>query len=291
MFDGFVGKRITTTGGEINLVTGGGGPPVLLLHGYPQSHVMWHKVAPNLAEKFTVVVPDLRGYGDSAKPDGGDDHAGYSKRAMAADQVAVMAALGHEKFMVAGHDRGARVAHRMALDHADKVTRLTLLDIVPTYRMFADTDKRRATVYYHWFFLIQKAPFPETMIGASAEYYLRTLFHRWGTGEAAITDEAFAEYLRCFHDPATIHATCEDYRAAATIDLEHDQADLDRRITCPVQALWGEKGAMHDLYDVVETWRERADDVRGHAIPCGHFIPEEAPGETIAALMAFFGET
>lgn len=288
MLEDFEPLRIATEGAEINLVKGGDGPPLLLLHGYPQTLAMWHKVMPGLAERFTVVASDLRGYGDSSKPPGGDDHAGYAKRAMALDQVEVMRALGFERFFVAGHDRGGRVAHRMALDHADAVARLAVLDIVPTHKIFATTDKALATAYYHWFFLIQPYDLPERLIGADPEYYLRRLFARWGAIGDAFAPEAVGEYLRCFRDPETIHASCEDYRAAASIDLEHDDADLETKLACPLLALWGEKAAMHRLYDVLACWRERAADVRGRALPCGHYLPEEAPGETLAELVAFF---
>ena len=288
MFTGFERLEIDCGDAVINLVKGGSGPPLLLMHGYPQTHVMWHKLAPALAERFTVVATDLRGYGDSAKPPGGDDHAGYSKRAMAADQVAVMRALGFERFHVAGHDRGGRVGHRMALDHADAVTKLAVLDIVPTHKLFATTDKALATAYYHWFFLIQPHDFPETLIGNDPDYYLDFVFARWGADADAFAPEAMAEYRRCFSDPAAIHASCEDYRAAASIDLEHDEADLGRRLTCPLLALWGEKGTMHRLYDVLACWRERAQAVEGRALACGHYLPEEAPEETVAALSRFF---
>ncbi len=287
MFENFTRTRVDTTGATINLVQGGSGRPLLLLHGYPQTHVMWHKIAPRLAETFTVVASDLRGYGDSSKPPGGPDHGGYSKRAMAQDQVEVMAKLGFEEFFVVGHDRGARVAHRMALDHPGRVRKLAVLDIVPTYKMFAAVNKDLATAYYHWFFLIQPYDLPETLIGARPEYYLRTKLARWSAGTAAFAPEAVAEYVRCFSDPATIHAGCEDYRAAASIDLVHDQADLDRKVTCPVLALWGAQGRAGRAYDVTETWRERASDVRGRALPCGHFLAEEAPEETCAELHAF----
>ena len=288
MLKDFERLRIATEGAEINLVKRGDGPPLLLLHGYPQTLAMWHKVMPGLAERFTVVASDLRGYGDSSKPPGGDDHAGYAKRAMALDQVEVMRALGFERFFVAGHDRGGRVAHRMALDHADAVTRLAILDIVPTHKIFATTDKALATAYYHWFFLIQPYDLPERLIGSDPDYYLRRLFARWGATGDAFAPEAVAEYLRCFRDPEAIHASCEDYRAAASIDLEHDDADLETKLACPLLALWGEKAAMHRLYDVLACWRERAADVRGRALPCGHYLPEEAPGETLAELVAFF---
>ncbi|MFQ5783903.1 MAG: alpha/beta fold hydrolase [Alphaproteobacteria bacterium] len=288
MFFGFERRRIDAAGVGINLMIGGSGPPLLLLHGYPQTHVLWHKVAPRLAERFTVVASDLRGYGDSGKPPAGDDHAGYSKRAMAADQVAVMRALGFERFFVAGHDRGGRVAHRMALDHADTVTRLAVLDIVPTYKLYATADRALATAYWHWFFLIQPFDLPERLIGADPEYYLRRLFARWGAAATAFSPAAMREYLRCFSDPATIHASCEDYRAAASVDLEHDRSDLDRKLACPLLVLWGEQGAMHRLYDVLACWRERARDVSGRALGCGHYLPEEAPGETADELIGFF---
>jgi haloacetate dehalogenase len=286
MFEGFERRRIDAAGTEINLVIGGAGPPVLLLHGYPQTHAMWHRVAPALARRRTVVVADLRGYGDSARPPGGEDHAGYSKRAMAADQVAVMAALGFERFAVVGHDRGARVGHRMALDHASRVEKLAVLDICPTLYMFERTDFAFAAAYYHWFFLIQKAPLPETLIGADPAFYLRWTMTRL-TGANPFAPEAMAEYLRCFTRPETVHSTCEDYRAAASIDLEHDRADRGRKITCPLLALWGERGVVGRLYDVLAVWRDHAERVSGHGLPCGHYIPEEEPDATVRALEAF----
>ncbi len=288
MFDGFETHRIETRETEINLVAGGAGPPLLLLHGYPQSHVMWHKVAPALAEHYTVIVPDLRGYGDSGKPASDPDHLVYSKRSTGNDMVEVMEAMGHRRFRLAGHDRGGRVAHRMALDHAECIEKLALLDIVPTYRLFQDTNQQIATAYYHWFFLIQPNGMPEHLIGADPEYYLRYSLGRWGLGGDAFTPEAMAEYVRCFSDPATIHASCEDYRAGASIDLRHDEEDNGKMIDCPTLVLWAGLGAMHKVYDVLDTWRERARDVTGRAIECGHFLPEEAPAETIEALAAFF---
>ena len=285
MFAGFTRTTIATQGATINVLIGGTGAPVLLLHGYPQTHVMWHKIAPRLAKDFSAVIPDLRGYGDSSKPPDGENHFGYSKRATAQDQVEVMDHLGFKQFAVVGHDRGGRVGHRMALDHAERVTKLAVLDIVPTHKLYHNVNKEFATAYYHWFFLIQPSPFPETLIGNNAEFYLNSLLGR--LKPEAITPEAFAEYLRCFCDPATIHATCEDYRAAASIDLAHDDADMDRKITCPVLALWAGKGAMHKMYDVLATWRERATNVSGKALPGGHFLPEEAPEETFAELKAF----
>ena len=279
--------RITTTGAEINLRRAGEGPPLLLLHGYPQTHVMWHKVAPALAERFTVVLTDLRGYGDSAKPPGGDNHQAYSKRAMAQDQVEVMTALGFDSFAVAGHDRGARVGHRLALDHPERVSKLALLDIAPTLAMYERTDMAFASAYYHWFFLIQPYDLPERLIGADPNFYLEKKIGKWSNSPGAFAATALAEYKRCFRDPATIHATCEDYRAAASIDLEHDRADLGRKLVCPVLALWGAKGVIERNYPVLEIWRERAAEVSGKALPCGHFLAEEAPAETLAELLKF----
>ena len=288
MFEGFTRQRLTVSDTEINLVTAGDGPPLLLLHGYPQSHIMWHKVASRLAKKFTLVIPDLRGYGDSGIPESDDDHYNYSKRATAKDQVEVMELLGHTQFMVCGHDRGGRVAHRMTLDYPKKILKICVLDIVPTYRIFADADKDLATKYWHWFFLIQKSPVPETLISNSLEFYLRTQFGAWGHAEGAITEEAFSEYLRCFKNENVVHATCEDYRAGASIDLEHDRVDLDVKISCPMLALWGALGAMHKRYDVVNVWKERASRVGGRAIESGHFIPEEAPDDIVDSFLEFF---
>jgi haloacetate dehalogenase len=287
VLDGFQQDRITTTGAEINLRWAGEGPPLLLLHGYPQTHVMWHKIAPALAERFTVVLTDLRGYGDSAKPPGGDNHEAYSKRAMAQDQVEVMTALGFDSFAVAGHDRGARVGHRLALDHPERVSKLALLDIAPTLAMYERTDMAFASAYYHWFFLIQPYDLPERLIGADPDFYLEKKIGKWSQNPGAFTAAALAEYKRCFRDPATIHATCEDYRAAAGIDLEHDRADLGRKLACPVLALWGAKGVIERSYPVLEIWRERVRDLRGKALPCGHFLAEEAPTETVAELLNF----
>lgn len=287
MFEGFERIQITASGATINVLKGGNGTPVLLLHGYPQTHVMWHKIAPRLAKDFSLVLPDLRGYGDSSKPPDGQDHFGYSKRATAQDQVEVMEQLGFKQFAVVGHDRGGRVAHGLALDHPERVTKLAILDIAPTHKLYSNVNKAFATAYYHWFFLIQPAPMPETLIGNSAEFYLNSLLGIGRLKPHATTPEAFAEYLRCFRDPATIHATCEDYRAAASIDLVHDEADMDKRVTCPVLALWGEKGVMHRTHDVIAVWRERANHVSGKPLPCGHFLAEEAPEETLAELRAF----
>ena len=287
MFEGFERVRIETEGASINAVCGGKGPPVLLLHGYPQTLVMWHLAAPRLAESFTVVATDLRGYGDSSKPEGGANHAAYSKRSMAADQVEVMEALGYGSFAAVGHDRGGRVAHRMALDYPERVTKLAVLDIVPTHYVFATADKELATAYYHWFFLIQPYDLPERLIGADPDYFLGKKLGGWGTGIEMFVPEAYAEYERCFSDPKTIHASCEDYRAAATIDLEHDEADRDQRVECPLLALWGEKGVVERLYEVLEVWSEYARNVRGRTLPCGHYLAEERPGETVGELVSF----
>jgi haloacetate dehalogenase len=287
MFEDFEQTQINTSGATINLVEGGNGFPLLLLHGYPETHLMWHKIAPRLAQEFTVVVPDLRGYGDSSKPKGDPDHYNYSKRAMAQDMVEVLTQLGFEEFFVVGHDRGARVGHRMALDHAQRVRKLAVLDIAPTYRMYLTADKAFATIYYHWFFLIQPYDLPERLIGSQPEYYLRACLTRWSADASAFSPEVVEEYIRCFSNPATIHATCEDYRASATIDLLHDEADMNQRVMCPLLALWSEKGFVGRKYDVLETWRERASNVRGGVLPGGHFLPEEAPDDTYGAVREF----
>ena len=287
MFEGFATKRIAINDVTINYLTKGDGPTLLLLHGYPQTHVMWHEIAPALAERYTVVVPDLRGYGDTSKPPSDDQHFVYSKRSNAADQAALMGALGFKTFMVAGHDRGARVTHRLCLDFPDRVTKAALLDIIPTTEVFKRVNQFVATAYYHWFFLIQPNNLPETLIGGNPEFYLRRMATR--KGKLIFTDEAFAEYLRCFSDPATIHATCEDYRAGASIDLEHHAADNGRKIACPVLILWGEKGLVGYKQDPLAIWSEYAQNVCGHSVPNGHFLPEESPRETLSALLEFFG--
>ena len=288
MFPEFEAQDIATRETTIHTLVGGSGPPLLLLHGYPQTHAIWHKIAPQLAESFTVVATDLRGYGDSGKPASDPAHLAYSKRAMAQDQVEVMRSLGFERFFVVGHDRGARVGHRMALDHRERVQKLAVLDIVPTHKVFATVDKAVATGYYHWFFLIQGADLPETLIGHDPAYYLQAKLRQWTGDVGAFDPEALAEYIRCFRDPAAIHASCEDYRAAASIDLEHDEADMDRQVGCPLLVLWGEKGLIDRHYDVLATWRERASEVRGRKLDCGHFLPEEKPEETLDELLAFF---
>jgi haloacetate dehalogenase len=290
MFPGFRSQRVSVDGVEIFLETGGSGPPLLLLHGYPETHAMWHKVAPQLARQYTVVCPDLRGYGQSAKPPGTADHSNYAKRAMAADMVGVMRQLGHEKFFLAGHDRGGRVAYRLALDHPQAVQKLALLDIVSTKAAFEGTGQALATAYFHWFFLIQPAPFPEKLIGADPRFYLETTFRKWAKRPEAFGDELVEEYIRAFSDPACIHATCEDYRAGATVDLENDRKDVaaGKKITCPNLILWGAEGVVGRLFKPLETWRDLIENPQGQALPCGHFLPEEAPAETLAALQAFF---
>ncbi len=279
---------MVTRAGEVNLRLGGEGPPLVLLHGYPQTHVMWHRLAPALAERFTVICPDLRGYGDSAKPPGGAGHELYAKRAMARELVEVMDSLGIGRFNLAGHDRGARVAHRLCLDFPERVRRACVMDIAPTLTMYRQTDMAFANAYFHWFFLIQPYDLPERMIGADPAGWLRHCLGAWGKSGMEVFDpRALAEYERCF-DPAGIHATCEDYRAAASIDLAHDEADAAARIDCPLLVLWGDKGVVHRSYDVLAVWRAKAETVEGRALPCGHFVPEEAPEETLAALRAFF---
>lgn len=285
LFPGFEPLAVQTSGATIRGVKGGSGPALLLLHGWPQTHAEWHRVAPELAQHFSVVAVDLRGYGDSSKPADAPGHASYSKRAMARDGVEVMQSLGFERFAVVGHDRGGRVGHRMALDHAERVSRLAVLDIVPTLKLYSDVTKQFASAYFHWFFLIQPAPLPETLLGNNAEFFLRALFQR--LVPSAIPEPVFARYLHAFSDPATLHAMCEDYRAAASVDLEHDRSDLATAVACPLLALWGERGAMHPLYDVLATWRERASDVRGKSLPGGHWLPEELPELLLAELLAF----
>ena len=293
-FDGFELQRIKVNGVQIAARVGGreDAPPLLLLHGFPQLHVMWRRVALQLHERFRLVLPDLRGYGDSYKPPGTADHADHSKRVMAEDLAALMTQLGHKRFGLVGHDRGGRVAHRLALDHAPRVSKLCVIDIAPTLDMYAATDFRFASAYYHWFHLIQPAPLPERMIGADAKFYLHWKLGGWGsTGIAHIEPEALAEYERCFCTPEAIHSACEDYRASAGIDLDHDRASraAGDKIGCDTLVLWGERGVVRRLFDPLALWQAQcAGQVTGQAMPAGHFIPEELPGETAQALLGFF---
>ena len=286
LFEGFASEKVDVGGGvEIPARIAGSGPPLLLLHGNPQTHAMWHLVAPALAEDFTVVATDLRGYGDASKPASDAEHAPYSKRTMAEDQISIMNHLGFDRFAVCGHDRGGRVGYRMALDHPGVVTKLAALDIVPTWEAFSRAGMSFGLGYWHWFFLAQPHPLPERMLGTNAGDFLfrgpRELF----------APGAMDEYLRCLRNPETVRAICEDYRAAATIDFAHDAEDREggRRITCPLLVLWGSRGNLEEWYDVLDVWRGWAGDVEGRAIDSGHYIPEEAPGETLAELRGFFG--
>lgn len=291
MFEGFTSHTVPVGNGiEIAAVVGGAGPPVLLLHGFPETRACWRKIAGGLARHFTVVASDLRGYGQSSKPPGGGGHAAYAKRAMAADQAALMRALGFERFRLVGHDRGGRVAHRLALDHPGAVERLAVLDICPTATMYAATDQKFATAYYHWFFLIQPADFPERMIANNTHHYVRHTIASWCRTDGAFDEAILRHYVETLFDPAAIHAACEDYRAGATIDLEHD-AESDAagaKLTMPVLALWGARGTVGKTFDVLATWRDKsAAPVTGHALDCGHFLPEEAPEDTLKALLHF----
>ena len=265
------------------------GPPLLLLHGHPQTHAIWHRVAPTLAANFTLVLADLRGYGDSSKPQGDVDHGNYSKRTMALDMLRVMQALGHERFAVLAHDRGARVAHRLAVDHPAAVSRLVTLDIAPTLAMYEQTSQAFARAYWHWFFLIQAAPLPERLIEADPAAYIRDVMGRRHAGLAPFDPRALAEYMRAMALPGAAHGLCEDYRAAADIDLVHEQADRDagHKMSQPLLALWGTEGVAQRCFDTLAEWHRVASDVRGQALPCGHYIPEEAPDALLAQVLPF----
>jgi haloacetate dehalogenase len=290
LFPGFTPCRVPTPDGQhIHALVGGDGPPLLLLHGHPQTSAIWHKVAPVLARHFTLVLADLRGYGDSAKPAGDAEHALYSKRTMAADMLAVMQHLGHARFTVLAHDRGARVAHRLAADHPAAVQRMVLLDIAPTLAMYEQTSNAFARAYWHWFFLIQPAPLPERLIEADPAAYVRDVMGRRSAGLAPFDPRALAEYVRCLALPGAAHGICEDYRAAAGIDLVHDRADRDagRQLPMPLLALWGAQGVVHQCFQPLAEWQRVATDVRGHALPCGHYIAEEAPEALLDAARPF----
>lgn len=289
MFQNFQPVSAVAEGVAIHAVKGGSGPALLLLHGHPQTKAIWHRVAPALAESFTVVAADLRGYGDSGKPAGLADHRNYSKRRMAQDQVELMQALGFDEFLVVSHDRGARVAARMAIDHPGRVRKLVTLDIAPTLAMYRQTSFEFARAYWHWFFLVRPAPFPETLIRADPDLYLKQTMGSRSAGLKPFTREAYAEYLRCLSDPATAHGICEDYRASITIDLEHDQASLaaGEKIACPLLVLWGADGVVGKCFDPIAEWRKWSDSVDGGPLPCGHYIPEEAPEALLDRVLPF----
>ena len=284
MADFMAGMRRSTVranGIRMNVWTGGEGPTLVLLHGYPQTGQMWHKLSPTLMKRFNLIIPDLRGYGDSEKA-----RSGFDKKTMAKDIACLASELGHETFFLMGHDRGARVAHRLALDFAERVEKLIVLDIVPTHTIFSRTGRELAAAYWHWFYF-QAPDLPEIMIRNSAEPFLQTMFRSLSWRPDAIDDLLFAEYLRAFTSPGTIRCGLEDYRAAATIDYEDDERDLGTKLSCPVYTIWGQFGKMESLFDVVDTWKEKADNVIGKSLPCGHFIPEEAPDELLSEIVPF----
>ena len=292
LFPGFKSQYIKTSGATIRVLTKGSGQPLLLVHGHPETHVTWHKIAPALAEQYSVVLTDLRGYGDSSKPAGGTDHADYAFRAMAQDQIEVMRQLGHTRFMLAGHDRGGRVAHRLCLDHPEAIQKVALLDVAPTLTMYNDTSKEFATKYVWWFLQIQPEPMPEHLISLDPVFYLRDHLYVQCKTPGAVTPDAMAEYIRCYCCKGTIHAVCEDYRAAASVDLDMDRADeaAGHKIQAPVLALWGAKGTVGQLWDVLATWRPKAAaSVIGEALPCGHLLPEEQPQLVLEKFRSFFG--
>ncbi|WP_300031569.1 alpha/beta hydrolase [uncultured Roseobacter sp.] len=290
MFQEFVEEWIEGDGATLFVRRAGpeSAPPVVLLHGYPQTSAMWHGVAPLLARSFQVICPDLRGYGRSGKPASGPPHQPYSKRAMASDIVTVMQRLGHKRFLVGAHDRGARVAHRLGLDHPDRVAAMVLLDIAPTREMYAGTNARFAQAYWHWFFLTQPEPLPEQMIGADPEAFWKLKCFNQARGKAPFSPEALSEYLTAFASPDAIHASCEDYRAAAGIDTEHDNEDVDRKLDMPVLALWAKQGVIETCFDALSLWRRRAERVEGEALDATHYIAEEIPEEIAARMSEFF---
>jgi haloacetate dehalogenase len=290
MFEGFSSCDIEGPAGNLRTLQGGSGAPLLLLHGHPQTHVMWHAVAGELAKVFSVVMMDLRGYGDSVRAASDEEHQAYSKRAMAQDAMAVMTAYGFDRFQVLAHDRGARVAHRLALDHPGAVERLMLLDIAPTLAMYGNTSDAFARAYWHWFFLIQPPPLPEALIESDPVRYVRSVMGKRHAGLAAFAPAALAEYERCAQIPGTAESICEDYRASATLDLAHDRADVavGLRLEQPLRVLWGEHGAVGKCFDVLNLWRDRAANVSGRSLPCGHYIAEEAPALLLAEALNFF---
>jgi haloacetate dehalogenase len=292
-FEDYEPFTFDAAGVELFGMKGGNGPPLLLLHGHPQTHEIWHRLAGVLAQHFTVIATDLRGYGASAKPPSDAQHTPYSKRAMAADQVAVMRHFGFERFMVCAHDRGARVAHRMALDFPQAVDRLMLLDIAPTLAMYEATDRAFATAYFHWFFLIQPEPLPELLIGAHPDAYVERVMGSRHAGLAPFAPHALQAYRDALRQPGAVHAMCEDYRASASIDLEHDRADIEcgKRLACPLRVLWGQEGVIEQCFEPLTEWRRVARDVSGRALPSGHYIPEEVPDELLAEMLAFFEAT
>jgi haloacetate dehalogenase len=289
MFEDFTDASVDVDGVRIHAVKGGRGPALLLLHGHPQTHAIWHRVVPTLTEHFTVIAADLRGYGDSGKPQGAADHSNYSKRRMALDQLELMRSHGFTSFAVIGHDRGGRVAARMAIDHPDAVTQLVTLDVAPTVAMYEQTSFEFARAYWHWFFLVRPAPFPETLIRADPDLYLKQTIGARSAGLKPFTPEAYAQYLRCLSDPATAHGICEDYRASITVDLEHDRADLaaGKRIVCPFLVLWGADGAVGTCFDPLAEWRHWNAGVSGEALRCGHYIAEEVPALFLERVLAF----
>lgn len=291
MFEGFERKTVSVDGIDIACVVGGSGPPALMLHGFPQNRAMWARVAPRLAHHYTVVCADLRGYGDSAKPKCLPDRSNYTFRTMAADQLGLMRALGFEHFHVIGHDRAGRTGHRMALDHPDAVLTLAVLDIVPTLAMFMDTNHKVAGAYWHWYFLSQPEPFPERLIGNDPDFFYETCLVGWGAARVSDFDaEMLADYRRCWRDAGMIHGSCSDYRAAATIDLAHDAADLDRKVACRTLVFYGAAGAMGRLFDIPSEWRKRCADVTAASLPGGHFFVDQFPDETAQVLLRFLNE-
>jgi haloacetate dehalogenase len=290
MLNNFKLEQLTVNGVTINLRHGGKGPPLLLLHGFPQTHVVWHRLADKLAQHYTLVMPDLRGYGDSSKPQGLPDHSNYSKRTMAQDMIEVMHALGHTSFDLCAHDRGARVAHRLALDHPHAVRKLIIVDISPTRTMYEQTNQAFATAYFHWFFLIQPFPFPEVLLGNNAPFFLQCSLGLASHGAKFIDAEAMAEYMRCFCNPEAIHGACEDYRAAASIDLEHDIDHDVKKIACPTHVIWGENGIINSLFDPIADWQRKCEQVvSGRALPAGHFIPDQVPELLLQEMLEFLG--